>query len=274
MFERYTEEARRSIFFARYEASRYGSPYIDTEHLLLGMLREAKKGKLGDQGEWFRAEIEKNIQIHERIPTSVEIPLTDDCKRALTLAHEEADMLKSRYIGPEHILIGIFRIENSLAGRLLRARGVKLEELRTESTRNVLENASEDSRVLKWSEGAEESLHRFLHALRSDGSVTRFADYLADDARVIDSRGRTWAGVQEIDAHGDDIFSSYAMKRASYRVEDTRLVRAPFLHATILWEIPASGAIAGTLQRMTLLIVQAAYDEWDVYFVQVSIVTQ
>jgi ATP-dependent Clp protease ATP-binding subunit ClpC len=40
MFERYTERARRAIFFARYEASNYGSRYIETEHLLLGLLRE------------------------------------------------------------------------------------------------------------------------------------------------------------------------------------------------------------------------------------------
>ena len=39
MFERYTEKARRVIFFARYEASQYGSTYIETEHLLLGLLR-------------------------------------------------------------------------------------------------------------------------------------------------------------------------------------------------------------------------------------------
>src|SRR6266566_4293847 len=42
VFERYTEKARRVIFFARYEASQYGSPYIETEHLLLGLLREEK----------------------------------------------------------------------------------------------------------------------------------------------------------------------------------------------------------------------------------------
>jgi ATP-dependent Clp protease ATP-binding subunit ClpC len=42
MFERYTEKARRVIFFARYEASQFGSPSIETEHLLLGLLRESK----------------------------------------------------------------------------------------------------------------------------------------------------------------------------------------------------------------------------------------
>ena len=42
MFERYTERARRVIFFARYEASQLGSNSIETEHLLLGLIREGK----------------------------------------------------------------------------------------------------------------------------------------------------------------------------------------------------------------------------------------
>ena len=42
MFEKYTEKARRVIFFARYEASQFGSPSIETEHLLLGLIREDK----------------------------------------------------------------------------------------------------------------------------------------------------------------------------------------------------------------------------------------
>jgi ATP-dependent Clp protease ATP-binding subunit ClpC len=42
MFERYTEKARRSIFFARYEAHQFGSSAIETEFLLLGVLRDDK----------------------------------------------------------------------------------------------------------------------------------------------------------------------------------------------------------------------------------------
>lgn len=40
MFERYTEKARRVIFYARYESSEFGTPAIEAEHLLLGLLRE------------------------------------------------------------------------------------------------------------------------------------------------------------------------------------------------------------------------------------------
>jgi len=72
VFERYTEKARRVIFFARYEASQYGSPYIETEHLLLGLMREDKalaNRFLRSHGsiESIRKEIEQRITIRERI---------------------------------------------------------------------------------------------------------------------------------------------------------------------------------------------------------------
>src|SRR6266404_6048518 len=109
MFERYTERARRVIFFARYEASQYGSPYIETEHLLLGLLREDRavaKRFLDEVNveEGIRAEIEKHITPGEQFPTSVEVPLTPESKRALKLAAEEADRLGHRHVGTEHVL--------------------------------------------------------------------------------------------------------------------------------------------------------------------------
>ena len=99
MFERYTEKARRVIFFGRFEASHYGSPFIETEHLLLGLLREDKA-----LANWFlhahgsiesiRREIESGITVRERISTAAEIPLTQECKRILNLAAEEAELLR------------------------------------------------------------------------------------------------------------------------------------------------------------------------------------
>lgn len=135
MFERYTEKARRVIFFARYEASEYGSTYIETEHLLLGVLREDPSLVRRLMGTTItaadiRTEIEGQTTLRERIPTSVEMPLADGCKGALTLAAEEADRLAHRHIGPEHILIGMLRVEGSLAARLLRQKGLKPEAIR------------------------------------------------------------------------------------------------------------------------------------------------
>jgi ATP-dependent Clp protease ATP-binding subunit ClpC len=137
VFERYTEKARRVIFFARYEASQYGSPYIETEHLLLGLMREDKalaNRFLRQQGsiESIRKEIEARITIRERISTSVEVPLSQECKRILNMAAEEAERLGHKHVGTEHLLLGILREEKCFGAEILTERGLRLTTLREE----------------------------------------------------------------------------------------------------------------------------------------------
>jgi ATP-dependent Clp protease ATP-binding subunit ClpC len=146
VFERYTEKARRVIFFARYEATQYGSPYIETEHLLLGLLREDKalaSRFLRTHGvvESIRKEIESRITIRERISTSVEVPLSAECKRVLNFAAEEAERLNHKHIGTEHLLLGILREEKSFGAELLQERGLRLSTLREEVSRSATEKA-------------------------------------------------------------------------------------------------------------------------------------
>src|SRR5256884_5322091 len=97
MFERYTEKARRVIFFARYEASQFGSPSIDTEHLLLGILREDKcvaAEILHDRGlrlNVIREELSKTQAEKPSSSRSKETPLLAEFSRDLTqLAAENA----------------------------------------------------------------------------------------------------------------------------------------------------------------------------------------
>jgi ATP-dependent Clp protease ATP-binding subunit ClpC len=137
MFERYTEKARRVIFFARYEASQFGQPYIETEHILLGLLREDKvlanrflRGRASV--EEIRGEIEKHTPAREKTSTSVDLPLSNECKRVLAYAAEEAERLKHKHIGSEHLLLGLLREKGCFALELLKARGVKLEAVRNE----------------------------------------------------------------------------------------------------------------------------------------------
>jgi len=134
MFQRYTERARRSIFFARYEVSQFGARMIDTEHLLLGVLREHSKDPLAGSETAF-AEIRSRIEQHkppsgERVPTSVDLPLSHASKRALVYALEEADSLKHASIDNRHLLIGLLREENCFAAGVLRDRGITIEALR------------------------------------------------------------------------------------------------------------------------------------------------
>jgi hypothetical protein len=134
MFERYTEKARRVVFFGRYEASQYGSPYIDTEHLLLGLLREDKALSMKllppGAGESMRAQIDANTPPSASAPTSVDLPLSNASKRTLAYAAEEAERLTHRHIGSEHLLLGLLREENCFAARMLRERGVELAKTR------------------------------------------------------------------------------------------------------------------------------------------------
>src|SRR6266704_3495021 len=142
VFERYTEKARRVIFFARYEASQYGSPYIETEHLLLGLMREDKalaNRFLRTHGsiESIRKEIESRITIRERISTSVEVPLSQECKRILNYAAEEAERLGHKHVGTEHLLLGILREEKCFGSEILAERGLRLSSLREELARSA-----------------------------------------------------------------------------------------------------------------------------------------
>ena len=137
MFERYTEKARRVIFFARYVASQFGSPYIESEHLLLGLLREAKGlisrfFKYYGWAESISREIQGHTTIREKVSTSVDLPLSNDCKRILAYATEEADGLSHRLIGTEHLLLGLLREQNCFAANLLSERGVTLEAARNQ----------------------------------------------------------------------------------------------------------------------------------------------
>jgi ATP-dependent Clp protease ATP-binding subunit ClpC len=140
MFEKYTEKARRVIFFARYEASQFGSPYIETEHLLLGILREDKALtnrflRSHASVESIRRQIEGHTTIREAVSTSVDLPISNECKRVLAYAAEEAEGLGHKHIGTEHVLLGLLREEKCFAAVLLTERGVKLLALREELAR-------------------------------------------------------------------------------------------------------------------------------------------
>ncbi len=148
MFERYTERARRVIFFARYEASQLGSSSIETEHLLLGLIREGKglTSRLFSKGhlsiEAIRKEVEGRAAYREKVSTSVDIPLSAESKRVLGYASEEADRMLHNYIGTEHILLGMMREERCLAAQVLTEKGLRLNILREDVVQMLNEKAN------------------------------------------------------------------------------------------------------------------------------------
>jgi ATP-dependent Clp protease ATP-binding subunit ClpC len=143
MFERYTEKARRVIFFARYEASQFGASQIEAEHILLGLMREDKHlasrffSRSQISIEAIRKDIEGRTILRERISTSVDLPLSVEAKRVLAYAAEESERLTHRHIGTEHLLLGLLREESSIAAEILYERGLRIHDIRQELNRQV-----------------------------------------------------------------------------------------------------------------------------------------
>src|ERR1700751_5826965 len=152
MFERYTEKARRVIFFARYEASQFGSPYIETEHLLLGLLREDKALtnrflRSHASVESIRKQIEQHTTVREKVSTSVDLPLSNECTRLLAYAAAEAERLSHKHIGTEHLLLGLLREEKCFAAEILTERGLRLAAIREELQRTTQEKAPQQQQT-------------------------------------------------------------------------------------------------------------------------------
>jgi ATP-dependent Clp protease ATP-binding subunit ClpC len=167
VFDRYSEKARRAIFFARYEAGRFNSSMVESEHLLLGIMREDKTlmrslmsapelvdsihtqieartpvqheaivsppDVLNDRAAGSPVSFESVRKLieafHEQVAKTVG-PLSNECKRAMGAAEDEANRLNNNRIGTEHLLLGILREDECFAAKLLNERGVNLQMIR------------------------------------------------------------------------------------------------------------------------------------------------
>jgi hypothetical protein len=207
MFERYTEKARRTVFFARYEASQFGSPYIETEHLLLGLLREDKA--LANHFLRSRADVEsirKQIEGHtapgEKIATSVDLPLSHECKRVLVYGAEEAKRLSHKHIGTEHLLLGLLREKECFAAQLLGELGLTLDSVRQQlqqSEPSIPEGGSAFPASLEqWL--ADGEAHGGIYAVNQKAlanRTARFAIYAIDQPRE-DEKGQDVAPAEKL----------------------------------------------------------------------------
>ena len=270
MFERYTEKARRAIFFARYEASQYGIMAIETEHLLLGLIREDKGlvwKFLRESGgvESIRREIESQITRGERLSTAIEIPVSAECERILKKAAEEAEHLGSKYVGTEHILLGILHEHDCLAARLLHERGLTLDWFREELAR------PSDDPQKKFEHAAEEIVSVMQIArVWGLGQATEFARMFAADGQFVDPQGNLWIGPARIHQAARLIFAAPGWAKSLGKIEDVQFVGSKAAVATLVWESP------GKLEnpnpdcvRMTVILTQKP-DGWTIVRAQAT----
>jgi len=172
MFEKFNESARRSLFFARYEATRTSSRTIRTEHLLLGLVRQSDDAmtevltELGVDVRELRDGLVNELVPLQPVGSSPDPPFADDTKRALAYSVHEADGLGHAHVGTEHLLLGLLRVEDSTAAQYLVGNGIDLYQLR--------EGVSRLGEARKAASGAKEAPNlkeysRDLTRLAADG---------------------------------------------------------------------------------------------------------
>ena len=133
MFERFTEQARCTIFFARYEASQFGSTQIESEHLLLGLIREDETLTYGLLSVEARKNICLAVESHSKDSTilsvNIDLPLSRECVQILKNAAEQADQHSNNHIGTEHLLLALLGMKTCLAAELLNRCGITTERM-------------------------------------------------------------------------------------------------------------------------------------------------
>jgi hypothetical protein len=191
MFERYTEKARRVIFFGLYEARQYGSPVIETEHILLGILRETKSVTVGlppGAVESIRAQIDARAAIRKKISTSVDLPVSNAVKRVLAYGAEEAERLNHRHIDSEHLFLGLLREKDCLATELLKPFALTLEQIRKKIGENTpIEDFNE--RILPSS--YQGRLRRTTNVIKLRGGLWD-ADYIREVVKQLCEQNWHW----------------------------------------------------------------------------------
>jgi hypothetical protein len=279
MFERYTEKARRVVFFARYYASQYGSSYIETEHLLLGLLQEDHKTtkvllpKLPDM-EHVRRKIESQITQGESFSTSVEVPLTKDSKRVLNIAAEEAEKLGHRHVGTEHLLLGLLRVEEGLASRILSEQHADLVHLRTRIRKLPPSNQDISSMTpAVATDGEIQAYRQFIASLR-EGSWRDLHDFFANEASFIDAYGKLWSGRKEIVTHLETLLAPFATKNAKLHLEKEICRTAELWVGTVLWSAVHLQAHTFPQQLRMTLVFGSDAGEWSIFLLQITSIAE
>jgi ATP-dependent Clp protease ATP-binding subunit ClpC len=141
MNPRLADAARGVMALAEKEARGLQHDYLGTEHILLGLVQE-ESGAVADVLRMFgldaakiQREIERMVQRGSQPVAAGKLPLTPRSMRVLEYAAAEARSMSEEFVGPEHLMIGLFRMPDGVAGLVLRNLGLELEQLVAETFR-------------------------------------------------------------------------------------------------------------------------------------------
>jgi len=138
----FTERVRKVLAMAREEAARLHHAYVGTEHILLGLVREGEGvaavvlQNLGVELDVIQQKIEEKVKNGGAgQPTGPDLPYTSRAKKVLELAMAEAQALNHKYVGTEHLLLGLIREEQNIAAEVIASFGITIDAARAEVLR-------------------------------------------------------------------------------------------------------------------------------------------
>ena len=178
MFEEYTPEARRAVFFAHGTAVQLGSKTIDGMHLLLGLAREdiALVNRFltssVSQGTFASEAMTNAPKLTGALEQFADVPFGKESKQIFSFAAEEAERMSQHSVGIEHLLLGLLREEKSHAARMLRERGADVGRTREELLAHPYQPPAREQRTLR----ELENLNKTLADLPKRTSVPRKDD--------------------------------------------------------------------------------------------------
>ena len=225
MWQRFTERARKTVFFAQEEAGKLGENYVSTEHLLLGLIREGDTvaahvlDRLGVSRGRIRVEIERQAARGEG-RLGQDMQLTPRAKRVIDLAYDEARQLGNNYIGTEHLLLGLLREAEGMAGKTLIKLGVELERTRMEvkQLQELGKGQIEENTPSKMQSGSEVTPASEV-TLASDPKLAAFAEAVTQFVQSYS--GQTLAAASYYEQTGSAIQHQIQEKTASQRMAPT-----------------------------------------------------
>jgi len=237
MWQRFTERARKTVFFAQEEAGRYGETYVSTEHLLLGLTREGDTvaarilERLGVSLDRVRSELERQMA-HGEGHANQDMQLTPRAKRVIDLAYDEPRQLGNNYIGTEHLLLGLLREAEGMAGKTLIKLGVELERTRQE-VKQLQADDREQAATAKTISPTERSMSQRMAPTpegRSDLSG------ILSETRL---RGRDILGIEELTQEEILLVLDVAARLKTHKFDDTQTQFAKGQSLVMLFEKPS-----------------------------------
>ncbi|EFO80819.1 ATPase [Oscillochloris trichoides DG-6] len=140
LYSKFTKRAKQVLQLATEEARSFNHPYIGTEHILLGLIRESEGiaarvlDDLGVKLAQARSAVEFIVGVGEGATVNDQ-ELTARAQKVIKYAIEEANRLNHHYIGTEHLLLGLVRNGEGVATGVLDIMGVSLEQVRNQVMR-------------------------------------------------------------------------------------------------------------------------------------------